>query len=137
MPVVWYRRVDGWDVKPVTTLFFEGKCWFCLDGLNQGEINLRGYQNDITLLATSAHSIRREKEGGYRQVTCLLPFWKQVDLEDVANTFGIKDESDVAKRYFVSGGSIRDFLLPIRVAEVGIARALSRLTSESADLLLG
>ncbi|EEY57595.1 crinkler (CRN) family protein, putative [Phytophthora infestans T30-4] len=165
LPVVWYRCIDGGGVKPVTTLLYEGKyyrwieelggngkmyeyfckpglginkdsCWFCLDGLNQDEIKRRGYQNYFTLLATSAQ-FNPNGEGGNSQVTCLLPYWKQADLEFVAGALGIKDESDVAKKYFVSGGSIRDFLLPVRQAEIGLARALSRLTSESANVLLG
>uniref|UniRef100_K3WHA1 Crinkler effector protein N-terminal domain-containing protein n=1 Tax=Globisporangium ultimum (strain ATCC 200006 / CBS 805.95 / DAOM BR144) TaxID=431595 RepID=K3WHA1_GLOUD len=164
-PVVWFRQVFGGRGKlggSITRLFYQGKyyqwkdeegtkyrslydamenivldtkaCWYFLDGLNQKEILERKWSAKFTLLATSGQFDMKSEPGLFQQ-PCLLPYWKQVDLEDLADKLKDPKESDVDNRYFVSGGSLREFLNVD--ARTQVAMALKRIeTSKDAENLL-
>jgi hypothetical protein len=66
-----------------------------------------GWSSKFAMLATSGQfAIKSESD----QKSCLLPYWKRDDLEDLAAILKDPNESDVDSRYFVSGGNLREFL---------------------------
>ncbi|KAE8956131.1 hypothetical protein PR001_g31845, partial [Phytophthora rubi] len=158
VPVVWHR-VAGVGL-PVTRLFHQGKyyewidetgstyltilktkiddefdpasCWFCLDGLKQEQLARTNFGTAFTLLATSGQ-FNKKGEGGLVQATCLLPYWRQEDLEDLAEKMHMGNAAD---RYFVSGGSVRFFVNPIEKSRMSVTSALRRVSTADADVLL-
>ncbi|KAE8965019.1 hypothetical protein PR001_g28819, partial [Phytophthora rubi] len=161
VPVVWHR-VEAVGL-PVTRLFHQGKfyewidetgstyltifktkiddefdpasCWFCLDGWNQEQLARTNFGPAFTLLATSGQ-FEIKGESGAKQIICLVPYWKLDDMKDLAAKFRNLNESDVADRYCVSGGSLRDFLQPKTDAANAVDAALNKLDAAGAELLL-
>ncbi|KAE8885100.1 hypothetical protein PF005_g17593 [Phytophthora fragariae] len=161
VPVVWHRVAAVG--LPVTRLFHQGKyyewadrkgdiystivdsrsgggfdpasCWFCIDGLNQEQLARTNFGNAFTLLATSGE-FEIKGESGAKQIICLVPYWRLDDLKDLASKCRNLNKSDVAGRYFVSGGSLRDFLLPEKEAREAVNTALRNLDAAGAELLL-
>lgn len=109
-------------------------CWYCLDGLDQKQLGARNWSNLYTVLATS-RQFEKKGQGGSKQVNCLVPYWRHDDLQRMAAEFPSPDERDVAARYFVSGGNVRDFCLPPS-DENDLADALHELNSMNYDSLL-
>lgn len=92
--VVWHRYHETGDEVLVTCLFDQGKyyewfdrygviyesfcypgigigyerCWFCIDGTDQGGIARRRWTNTFTLLATSRKFVTKGEGGGKQEV---------------------------------------------------------------------
>ncbi|KAJ8572089.1 hypothetical protein ON010_g4746 [Phytophthora cinnamomi] len=113
--------------------FDRDSCWFCLDGLKQKELARRRIGTFYTLLATSEHVDSSCGDGSFEQVVCLLPYWRQGDLEDLAKKSGMSYAVD---RYFVSSGSVRFFVSPIGKAKGKLHTALRKINTEAARTLL-
>ncbi|KAL3665061.1 hypothetical protein V7S43_009695 [Phytophthora oleae] len=135
-PVVWFRKGGG-RYPAATRLFYKGKyyewddargknfeslydalktsgisplkCWFCLDGMFEHEIKEKNWRNMYKLLATFGEFWPKSEAMQFTK-KCLVPYWKQRDLEDFGLNHLQMQKSDVDARYFVSGGSLRDFL---------------------------
>ncbi|KAE9304865.1 hypothetical protein PR003_g21644 [Phytophthora rubi] len=148
VPVVWHGVVAVGG--PATRLFHQGKyyewpdskgdiystiydsrsgggfdpasCWFCIDGLSQEQLARTNFGTAFTLLATSGQ-FEIKGESGAMQIICLVPYWRLDDLKDLASKCWNLNESDVAGRYFVSGGRLSDFLLPEKDARDACIRA--------------
>ncbi|KAE8988638.1 hypothetical protein PF010_g16212 [Phytophthora fragariae] len=161
VPVVWHRVAAVG--LPVTRLFHQGKyyewadrkgdiystivdsrsgggfdranCWFCIDGLSQEQLARTSFGTAFTLLAASGQ-FSRKGESGLKQETCLLPYWRQVDLEDLAVKLLNVHESNAADRYFVSGGSVLFFVYQVEKTRSVASMTLRRVNFEDADALL-
>ncbi|KAE8895295.1 hypothetical protein PF005_g27062 [Phytophthora fragariae] len=136
-PVVWFRMVNGGIYPAATRLFYEGKyyewdddngkifeslydamkpsgidpikCWFCLDGMVQDEVKEKYWVNKYKLLATSGQFSPKSEAMQFTK-RCLVPYWKRRDLEDLGLKHLQFQDNDVDARFFVSGGSLRDFI---------------------------
>ncbi|KAE9021265.1 hypothetical protein PF005_g6001 [Phytophthora fragariae] len=137
-PVVWLRQVvDGLHPTTTTRLFYQGKyyewedakgeiyealyyamgssgidpikCWFCLDGITLDEIMKKSWFNQYKFLATSGQFSPKREAVPFMKI-CLLPYWRQSDLEDFGLNHMQMLANDVDTRFFVSGGSLREFL---------------------------
>ncbi|KAG2982355.1 hypothetical protein PC123_g26093 [Phytophthora cactorum] len=84
-------------------------CWFCLDGMDQAGVYEKKWFNMYKLLATSGQ-FSPKSEAIELIMMCLVPYWKQSDLEDFGHKHMQMQESDVDALFFVSGGSLREFL---------------------------
>ncbi|OWY97676.1 Crinkler (CRN), partial [Phytophthora megakarya] len=84
-------------------------CWFVLDGLNYDDLKDRMWFSRFTLLATSGQFSPKNESMQFMKM-CLLPYWKQNDIQDFGLKYMKMEQSDVDARYFVSGGSLREFL---------------------------
>jgi hypothetical protein len=83
--------------------------WFCLDGMTEREVKEKHWLNRYKLLATSGQFSPNSEAMQFTK-RCLVPYWKRRDLDDFGLNHMEMHESDVDARYFVSGGSLRDFL---------------------------
>ncbi|OWY90962.1 Crinkler (CRN), partial [Phytophthora megakarya] len=84
-------------------------CWFVVDGLNYKNLKDMKWFARFTLLATSRQLSVRNESMHFMKM-CLLPYWKQDDLQNFGLKYMKMKESDVDARYFVSGGSLTEFL---------------------------
>ncbi|EGZ08858.1 hypothetical protein PHYSODRAFT_524913 [Phytophthora sojae] len=159
-PVVWHRKSDTMNGGlAVTRLFDQGnyyewidlaghayytlvydshrgddhhRRWVCLDGFTQREVKRRDWGTCYSLLAVSGQF----DYDPFVQQMGLLPYGRRDELEDLAKKLEGLDESEFASRYFVSGGNLRDFLLPVAESRQLVEASMCRLTCEDANALL-
>lgn len=120
-PIVWFRQVAGDSDLASIWLLYKGKwyewedtktgvmytdlfdvlrgtreqpnrCWFVLDGMGSTEVTRRGWFNMFNLLACSS-AFYVKNEANSLQTTCLVPCWRQQDLDDLASKLK-KSESE-------------------------------------------
>ncbi|GMF65096.1 unnamed protein product [Phytophthora lilii] len=100
-PVVWFREVDGGTSNGVDP-------WFGLDGMVYNKIKEKCWLTKYKLLATSGQFSPKSEALEFIKM-CLVPYWKQTDLEDFGlNHLGML-KSVVDDRFFASGGSLEIF----------------------------
>ncbi|TMW58225.1 hypothetical protein Poli38472_011813 [Pythium oligandrum] len=159
--VVWHRRVRSKKKKQIVTYVFHEKkvyqlkdltgemynqlyavfqgdtcgptnCWFCLDGVNQEQVERMNWTSTYDMLATSCQFDVNSEMGSFSRV-CVVPYWKQGDLEDLASKLNDPPQCDVDSRYYVSGGSLREFLNPYAKenAEAAILQISSAQVAET------
>ncbi|KAE9349634.1 hypothetical protein PR003_g5779 [Phytophthora rubi] len=162
-PVLWLRQDKRGKVGGTTTrLFYQGKyyewkdpegtmyrsiydalnntvsdtnaSWCVLDGLDKRDIKDRKWFDKFTLLATSGQFPPNSVPVHFFRL-CLVPYWKQSDLEEFGRKHMQIEESDVDARLFVSAGSLGKFLDDD--AEATVKPAIDRIKKpEDAEILL-
>ncbi|KAH9091249.1 hypothetical protein LEN26_018823 [Aphanomyces euteiches] len=157
-PVVLHRQAPGF-LQTITLLLHAGKyyewvdpdgryfdvlsgvvidrksIWVCLDGMTQGEIAKKDWASEYKLLATCGEF--DVKYDGYDNMKrCLVPYWSHSDLEDFARKCLRMQDSDIAFRLYILGGSF-DAFNNDDVARRKVTAAIRSInTSDTADCLL-
>ncbi|KAF0700473.1 Aste57867_9002 [Aphanomyces stellatus] len=105
-------------------------CLLCLDGFLQSEMTI--FLETFSVLATSAQYNTKQEDGPVLK-TCLVPFWSHSDLQLFGEHKNM-DSDSIEKMYFISGGSLRLFLMDEKTAMNCIDKAFSGVDYNSADL---
>ncbi|KAF0694388.1 Aste57867_14728 [Aphanomyces stellatus] len=118
------------SMESILEKFRRNKC-LCLDGFVQSEMTT--FLKTFSVLATSAQYNTKQDDAPVLK-RCLVPFWSHSDLQLFGEHKNM-DSISIEKMYFISGGSLRYFLMDEKTAMNCIDEAFSGVDPSSPDLL--